>query len=140
MAYEVPVALISGGVGLATGAIGSLCAPWGNWGVEKRRTRQERRAERIEEWRDGIGDLRHAEQESIPGRPEGHLVFVTPADISNPNLTTQGWWITLKTELSRPALRQLPKLTSQPLVDREGKVPDLLEREVARIERDWNLI
>ena len=43
-------------------------------------------------------------------------------------------------ELSRPALRQLPKLTSKPLVDREGKVPDLLEREVARIERDWNLI
>ena len=138
MAYEVPVALISGGVGLATGAIGSLFAPWGNWGVEKRRTRQERRAERIKEWRDGIGDLRYAEQESIPGRPEGHVVFVTPA--GNPNLTTQGWWITLKTELSRPALRQLPKLTSKPLVDREGKVPDLLEREVARIERDWNLI
>ena len=138
MAHEVPVALISGGVGLATGAIGSLFAPWGNWGVEKRRTRQERRAERIKEWRDGIGDLRHAERESIPGRPEGRLVFVTPA--GSPNLGTQGWWITLKTELSRPTLRQISRLTSKPLVEREGKVPDLLEREVARIERDWDLI
>ena len=137
MAHEVPVAVISGGVGLATGAIGSLFAPWAKWGVEKRRNRQERRAERIKEWREGIGDLRYAEQESIPGRPEGHLLF---ADIGNPNLTSQGWWITLKTELSRPALRQLSRLTSKPLVDREGRVPDLLEREVARIERDWNLI
>jgi len=141
MAYEVPVALIGGGTGLVTGAIGSLFAPWANWGVEKRRSRQQCRAERIKEWREGIAELRYAEQESTPRRPEGHLAFVTSAEIANPNLTTKSWWTTLKPELSRGAHKKLSSLTSQSLANRQGKVPDLLEREIARIERDkWKLI
>jgi hypothetical protein len=40
---------ITGGIsGLITGAIGSLVAPWVNWGIEKRRKKQERRRELID--------------------------------------------------------------------------------------------
>lgn len=42
--------------GLVTGAIGSLLAPWANWGVEKKRLRQIARAKLIEESRAALLD------------------------------------------------------------------------------------
>ena len=44
-------AIIAGVVGLVTGAIGSLIAPWIQWGIEKKRQKQNRRIELISEWR-----------------------------------------------------------------------------------------
>jgi hypothetical protein len=41
----VEAAIISGIVGLITGAIGSLIAPWVHWGIEKRRLRLAERKE-----------------------------------------------------------------------------------------------
>lgn len=49
---QVSAALVGGGAGLATGVVGSLLAPWSNWGVEKRRGRLERRRQLIDEWRE----------------------------------------------------------------------------------------
>lgn len=43
--------MISAIAGVVTGAIGSLLAPWATWGVEKKRTRQERRSELIQQAR-----------------------------------------------------------------------------------------
>lgn len=43
--------LISGIIGLITGALGSLVAPWVNWGIEKRKMRIEARRNLIEEAR-----------------------------------------------------------------------------------------
>jgi hypothetical protein len=45
-------AIIAGIVGLVAGAVGSLIAPWVQWGVEKRRKRCERRTALIQRWRD----------------------------------------------------------------------------------------
>jgi hypothetical protein len=41
------VAVIGGLSGLITGAIGSLVAPWVNWGIEKRRKKMDRHRELI---------------------------------------------------------------------------------------------
>lgn len=41
-------------IGLVSGTIGSLVAPWVNWGIEKRRLKLERRAKQIVEWRQFI--------------------------------------------------------------------------------------
>lgn len=61
---EVIIAAIAG---IVTGAIGSLAAPWANWGVEKVRLRQSRRAALIEEARRALDsppsnkEFRHSE-------------------------------------------------------------------------------
>lgn len=57
MTSEVVVALIGGAAGLVTGTIGSLLAPWSQWGVEKRRLRRDSRVQRLAEWRAGIAIL-----------------------------------------------------------------------------------
>jgi hypothetical protein len=50
--------VISGIVGLISGAIGSLIAPWSLWGVEKRRAKRQYRVEQIARWRDALrGDF-----------------------------------------------------------------------------------
>lgn len=54
MTPEVWAALIGGAAGLATGVVGSLVAPWVNWGVDKRRFQHERRRALIDEWRAGV--------------------------------------------------------------------------------------
>jgi hypothetical protein len=46
--------VISGIVGLITGAVGSLIAPWVQWGIEKRRRQFESRREQITVWRTAV--------------------------------------------------------------------------------------
>jgi len=46
--------IISGIVGLITGTIASLIAPWVQWGIEKSRSRIEYRRTQIKRWRDVI--------------------------------------------------------------------------------------
>jgi hypothetical protein len=46
--------VISAAVGLVSGAIGSLVAPWINWRIEKVRLKTEYQRKRIEEWRAAI--------------------------------------------------------------------------------------
>ena len=45
-------AIVGGITGLISGAISSLFAPWINWGIEKRRKKQERRTELVKQWRE----------------------------------------------------------------------------------------
>jgi hypothetical protein len=53
---ELKVAIIAGVVGLLTGVVGSLVAPWVQWGIEKRRFRLNRRLEYIKQWRRFVSD------------------------------------------------------------------------------------
>ena len=43
-------------LGFVAGAIGTLVAPWVNWGIEKRREKTKRRQEFIDSWRRYIED------------------------------------------------------------------------------------
>jgi hypothetical protein len=53
---ELKVAIIAGVVGLLTGVVGSLVAPWVQWGIEKRRFRLNRRLGYIKQWRRFVSD------------------------------------------------------------------------------------
>ncbi|ORB57394.1 hypothetical protein BST42_03190 [Mycolicibacterium rhodesiae] len=60
-------------------------------------------------------------------------------DLVNPY--TKTWFRTLERELKRTPLQEIATLYAEPLPARRGKVPDRLEREVNRIERDkWKLV
>ena len=79
-------------IGLVSGAIGSLVAPWVNWGVEKRRIKREARAAKIAEWRSYVemfdfdneefggtsiyADMRPSLREDIVSIVESDTIFV----------------------------------------------------------------
>ncbi|WP_133160822.1 hypothetical protein [Mycobacterium ahvazicum] len=161
MTSDVAVAFIGGGAGLLTGAvtgtISSLIAPWANWGIEKRRLRRENRVQRIKEWRAGVTELREAEHrdgkrvryrkplslgDSITGRP-AHEEYID-AGVPSPDyvdVSTKSWFHTLKRELSSAALRRIDTLTERPLAERIGELPNMLDEEINRLERDkWDLV
>lgn len=48
-------ALIGAGAGLVSGSIASLIAPWVNHGIERRKSDQEQRQNRIAHWREEYG-------------------------------------------------------------------------------------
>jgi hypothetical protein len=54
MEASIVNAIIAGTVGLITGAIGSLIAPWVNWNIDKRRQKNKRRIELIKVERNNI--------------------------------------------------------------------------------------
>jgi hypothetical protein len=153
VASEIAVALISGVVGLTTGAIGSLFAPWANWGVEKRRLRRAGRLERISEWRSGVAVLRRAEladgkpqqvakRASLGDRITERVQYVSvEPDPDLANVQTKPWYGTLRRELSKKTVRQLAELSAQPVQQRLGAIPDRLDEEINRLERDnWKLV
>ncbi|MGD1173772.1 hypothetical protein ACKUVQ_10855 [Mycobacterium seoulense] len=153
MASEIVLALISGGTGFATGAVGSLFAPWANWGIEKRRLRRTSRVDRISQWRSGVAMLRRAEPEhgipqqvakpaSLGDRITERYQYITRTpDPDLVDVYTKPWFRQLRRELSRKTLRQIAAMTAQPVQQRIGDLPDRLEEEINRLERDkWHLV
>jgi hypothetical protein len=123
MSQEVVTALIAGVVGLITGAIGSLVAPWVNWGIEKRRKKHENRAALISIWRQIIGGS-NFERHHMTGHPS---------------------YGALKPLLSQDAAEQLHRPPNSHIVVQGGSGlgdadRSLLQREIARIEREWELL
>lgn len=151
MAYEVPVALISGGLGFATGVVGTLFGPWNAWAAEKRRRKHDRRVKRVEEWRKGVNSLRVAEAKYGTEKPvvktvkqEGKVSFQWDTEVPDSDLVnvyTKPWFRTLRRELPTKALARIEVLTGKPPAERIGELPALLDDEINNIESDkWDLV
>src|ERR1043166_9523274 len=52
---KVEVAIIAAVVGLLSGVVGSLVAPWVQWGIEKKRFKMNRRLKYVRAWRNFVG-------------------------------------------------------------------------------------
>jgi hypothetical protein len=115
--------VIAGIVGLITGAIGSLIAPWVQWGVEKRRRRFESRREQITAWRTAVDrdDFRYQlfAQGNVYATLRPHL----PGDLRQ---TIDQW-------RSPGIVTSLARMGRDPIQVR------LLE-EIAKVERKWGLV
>jgi len=144
MSTEVVVALIGGGSGLVTGTVGSLVAPWSVWRAEKQKLRHARMAELMSEWREGVNQLRADEDEACPRMPiprppgesgdiYGVLVSQMP-DPDNVKVDRLDWFLSMETFLSEEVLSEVQSLGSKRLHERSGRLPDILAREIARIE------
>lgn len=115
--------LTAAAVGLVAGAIGSVIAPWVNWGIEKRRKRHENRAALIERWR---------------------TIIANPSFERNLMLDDATYGA-LRPLLSAEANKQLHRPSNSIIAVRGGSGPGhadrvLLQREIARIEREWGLV
>lgn len=88
----VPEGVVAAAIGLASGIVGSLIAPWVNWGVEKVRIRTQARRDLLEAVRSALmADLdRRAFRES-PGyaRVRPHLSARTRQLVESDDLTIQ---------------------------------------------------
>lgn len=114
--------IISGVVGLLSGAVGSLVAPWIHWGIEKRRDKRAHRRELINSWR---------------------VVLQSKAFDRRAILECPTYGI-LREELTEDARKQIERSSSNLILDNDSPIsnPDkrVLLNEIARIEKKWRLV
>ncbi|SRX93244.1 hypothetical protein MSP7336_01480 [Mycobacterium shimoidei] len=118
MASEVWAAVIGGVAGLATGALGSVIAPWVNWGIEKRRSDRQHRRDLVKAWREGV-------------TYEGHDFVLA---------LNSNWYETLRPNMKPETVERLERQrTSIVPPDNHRHFKDVFTGEIDRIEREWKL-
>lgn len=115
---DTKVAIIAGGFGLLGGVVGSLIAPWVQWGIEQRRFRLNRRLEYIKDWRRFIGSK----------------------EFNQSTFRETKTFRTIRPYLSAKTLSLIESGESHLSVTGGDSVAGLLLDEVTRIEREWGLI
>lgn len=133
MSGEVTAAVIGGVAGVLTGGIGSLAAPWAQWGVEKRRLKHARRLGLIESWESGIRV--QAAGGPLDGPTNG---------AGEPEFRFTQWYLTLRPHLTPGALRELEPGADFPAavtvhVLTPHHFDSILRDEVERIKRVWGV-
>jgi hypothetical protein len=113
---------LTGAIGLITGAIGSLIAPWVKWGIEKKRMRREARIKVIKELK------------TLAAEREFDRVKI----VNSPNYLTVKEHLSLITieELERP-LNELIVNLGKPAIDFEKKNFLL---DLSNLEKEWKLV
>jgi len=115
-------AIIAGSVGLIAGVIGSLIAPWVQWGIAKKQIKHERRIKLIQRWREIIS-AEEFDRGVLLNDPEyGPLRDLLTEEV--------------RKELERP-VGEITVNFGSPI---ESLDRDLILKEVTRIEKLWDLI
>jgi len=106
--------ILSGTIGLITGAVGSLVAPWIHWGIEKRREKLRRRA----------------------------LIDNTGAFFSGPVLTRKNYSDSLAYTAIRPYLSKeaTDNIGAHNTTGGEQLIKEHVLQELMALERKWKLI
>jgi hypothetical protein len=117
-------AVITALIALVSGAVGSLLAPWAQWGVEKRRERLAHRRVLVATWRKGLARWEW-DAAANPATP--------PLDLFRTD-----WYGSLSPFLKKGLAGQERTLVVTPVGDRSG-IASTLQGEIDRIEREWGL-
>jgi hypothetical protein len=125
MSDTVLAAIVGAVAGIITGSIGSLFAPWANWGIEKRKQKLAYQRELVIKWRAMIEEVAH--KNSLPDEDENYA----PVDYS---IDRHRDFYSLKPHLKKTLGRD----SGEPWSD-DGELKILID-EVARIEKEWGLI
>ncbi|MFC1808154.1 hypothetical protein ACFL0T_07330 [Candidatus Omnitrophota bacterium] len=114
--------IIAGIIGLISGAIASLFAPWIHWGIEKRRIKYKHRLELLKQWRSIVALPSFDRSNMLESSYYGSLRELLKEDI--------------RKEIERSA-NNLTLVIDSPTTSHDK---DLLLREIARIEKEWGLL
>ncbi|RJQ62188.1 MAG: hypothetical protein C4530_05275 [Desulfobacteraceae bacterium] len=114
LTYGMPALL-----GLSAGIVGSLIAPWANWGVEKRRARQARRSELINSCR-----------------------MLLSTDIDKKRFRETELYSRIRPHLYKRVIEELEEKRDESIEDEASvhRFKQKLLEEIARIEKEWVLI
>lgn len=125
MTDSITVALIAAVFGLVTGVIGSLAAPWANWGVERRRVRLASRQARITEWRQAV---------AAEGYQPDQFRQTTAYTSLRPYLPER-----LRQAIDAAGSDAITIQADGRYAGLQPSATELLD-EIGRIERDWGLV
>ena len=118
--------VILAAIALVSGAIGSLFAPWANWGIEKRKQKLEYRKELIKRWRAMLAELAAQEIGTDDAKPlallEKHEDFYSLSNHIDSDSNPYGEYRKRKASLNTPVFLRY------------------LAHEISRIEKEWDLI
>lgn len=128
MTDPVTSAIVGGIAGIITGSLSSLFAPWIQWGIEKKRSIREDQKTLLNNAQAMIVDYR-----SFSGVDE----FLPVGASLNKNSN----WIRIKPYLSEDALKTIQDAELEPIGHKKVyDALDTLERELARLRREWKIV
>ncbi len=108
-------------IGFLTGVLGTLFAPWVNWGIEKRRKKLEYRQELIKSWRKDIDENKGEIRETATYA--AIRVYLLPEEIQRLEPPSIGSKITIHLDSRGTDHKKL-----------------ILLDAVTRIEKEWKLV
>jgi hypothetical protein len=118
--------IIAAVIGLLAGGLGSLAAPWVNWGIEKKKERLQHRRELITKWRELV-----------------HNFSLSPGLTVGSALINQRDYSSLQPHLPEPLRNFIYQHRYTSILENLENIEDMIVRlnnEIARIERGWGLI
>ena len=119
---EINQIILTSTIGLLTGAIGSLIAPWINWGIEKKKMRREARIKIIKEIKDIVANER----------------LNRIAIINSPN------YMVIRNKLSPKTIEELEKPLNHITVNLGSPAIDFEKRmvfeDICELEKKWRLV
>jgi hypothetical protein len=125
---------------VASGALGGTAAAWSNWGIEKRRSKLAYRRELIESWRKMVLDVTrtyespHNEDVSFTELIERREAYYS----LKPHLPTETL-DALKAEKNKTTIDVVTG-GRKTIVNPPDRFVGLLTDDIARIERQWDLV
>ncbi len=118
MDSKVTVAIIAGVFGLLGGVVGSLIAPWVQWGIEKRRFRLNRHLEYIKDWRR----------------------FIASNEFNQATFRDTKTYVTIRPHLSKDLVDAIEDQSIHVSLTGGDPIKNQLLNEVTRIEKKWGLV
>jgi hypothetical protein len=125
MSDTLIAAIVGAVAGIITGSIGSLFAPWANWGIEKQKQKLAHRRELVAKWREMVAET--SKQTGV----NAELYIHSHKDYYSllPHLRKEG--IKARTEAIRAvSVKPYPILP----------ILMLILEDIDRIEREWDLV
>lgn len=109
-------------IGLVSGAIGSLVAPWVKWGIEKRKLVHNRRVELINNWRS----------------------FIEEFDFDNENFGNTTVYAAMRPYMDENVIKKFEAQRTFYVTPEGGRGKKLFKQwasdQVSKIEKDWKLL
>jgi hypothetical protein len=125
------IALISGVFGLLAGVVGSLIAPWINWGIEKQRLKLQHRRDLVAQWRKLLHSV--SEFHVLQNTEERYTDFVAL-------VTRHEFFESLQPHLSSKAIDLIQGTRGEFWgADGVDEAFKALSSDVDRIRREWRL-
>ncbi len=117
--------LTAGATGLLSGAVGSIFAPWSNWGVEKKREKRAHQRRLVQSWYAMINSCRRNDDVELIEHKDYVILRAYLGDKMILKLEHSSTHITISAN-------------AQGLSSNEEL--DMVLREIQRLERNWKLV
>jgi hypothetical protein len=119
---DIPDKVLVAALGLISGAIGSLIAPWVNWRIAKKKLIHDRRIKLVDEWR----------------------TFIESFDFENDRFGNTTVYAAMRPYMEAEVVRKFEAKRTFYVTSDDGRGGELFKHwasdQVGKIEKDWGLV